>query len=467
MIRPSSLVFLPIFIAISLYQIKKKKVIAPKLLLIATVLLVIFIPQLYNNVVYYDDFTPLIHADLYTKQSHLATTFLKYGTVVIHNEHPRLPYFSNLPEITDTSSQLTGIIQNNNPLVMGASLQGTNVIGPSSIYDIKIENSELDNNSIKQMFDSEISAGVTSFDLNDVRILHFDGTNYYTKTDLVFDFERTDAFSISYWIKTDSGTGWIVTNSNSSKNNGIIHYFRLNGNPSLFIKDTNGLSIEKQLNTKVNDGDWHHVVVTYDGSSNVNGINWYLDGIHITSTTNFPSSTKSVSIFELLGLDPLSFLYVYSAHIFGVLDWGYVDTYIDNLYPLERIPASIFLYFSWFVILLGIITYRNKTNTLKNNILFSTLIASTLLYSLFIGTTAVESRFGFIIFLLLLPFSGFGIKFIYNLYSNSTSTISLIKNGFKLYLSLISFILVFFYLSFWMDLQTNRIDWFDKIMNIL
>ena len=151
----------------------------------------------------------------------------------------------------------------------------------------------------------------------------------------------------------------------------------------------------------------------------------------------------------------------------GCISGAIDDAYIDNFYPLDRIAASIFLYCTWFIIFLGIIFYRKENNYLKNNFLFSTLLISALIYILFIGTTAVESRFGFIIFLLLLPFSGFGIKFISNLYSNSTSKTSLIKNGFKLYIPLISFILVFFYLSFWMDLQTRRIDWFDKFLNIL
>jgi len=272
MIRPSSIIFIPILIGFSLYRIiKKKDLKISKLFLVSSILLVIFIPQLYINIVYFDDWNPLIHRELYDRQSKFSVSLLKYGTVMMPDEKFQLYYYSDV---------------------------------------------------------------------------------------------------VRAW----------------------------------------------------------------------------------------PSR---ISIFDLSISDPLSFLYVYSVHIFGVLDWSYVDTYIKNFYPLERIPASIFLYTGWFVIFTGIFTYRKKRTNLKNDLLFYTLIFSVILYVLFIATTAVESRFGYPIYLLLLPFSGFGIKQIYNLYSKSNSKISLIINGLKLYPLYASFILVFFYLSFWLDSQTGRIDWFD------
>lgn len=124
------------------------------------------------------------------------------------------------------------------------------------------------------------------------------------------------------------------------------------------------------------------------------------------------------------------------------------------------------MYFIWFTIFLGIIFYLSKNNCLKNNFLFNSLILSSLLYTLFIATITVESRLGFIIFLLLLPFSGVGIKYIYHLHLESTSKVFFIKNNFKLFSTLFLFILAFFYLSFWLDLQTNRLDWFNEIFNI-
>lgn len=86
---------------ISIYQISKKNITLQKFLLISTLLLIIFIPQLYNNVVYYGDFSPLIHTNLYAAQSHDAVNLLKYATVIIPGEKSDLRYFSNLP-ITKT-----------------------------------------------------------------------------------------------------------------------------------------------------------------------------------------------------------------------------------------------------------------------------------------------------------------------------------------------------------------------------
>lgn len=54
----------------------------------------LMISQLYNNVTQYDDWTPLIHEDLYEFQSQLAASYLKYGTVVIPDEEPGLVFKS-------------------------------------------------------------------------------------------------------------------------------------------------------------------------------------------------------------------------------------------------------------------------------------------------------------------------------------------------------------------------------------
>jgi len=272
MIRPSSIIFTPILIGFCLYRIiKKKDLKISKLLFGSLILLVIFIPQLSVNLIYFEEWNPLITKDLYGFQKQHADEYLKYGTVIISEEKPSLFYYSGIE----------------------------------------------------------------------------------------------------------------------------------------------------------------------------------------------PSPKKS--IFDLLIADPLSFLYVYSVHIFGVLDWSYVDTYIDDFYPPERIPASVFLYTGWFLIFTGIFVYTKEKINLKNNFPFYLLILSAILYVLFISTIIVESRFGYPIYLLLLPFAAFGIKKIHDTFSKSSSKISLIIHGIKLSSIYASFILVFFYLSFWLDLQTTRIDWFTKI----
>ena len=110
----------------------------------------------------------------------------------------------------------------------------------------------------------------------------FNGSTQQVNCQNIFDFERTDDFTLECWIKTTAtGTKWILGNEESSGNNrgyGIYltgsNYFGfqlVNSGPS------NMITVEAQ--TVINDGEWHHLVATYDGSSTAAGCTLYLDGV--------------------------------------------------------------------------------------------------------------------------------------------------------------------------------------------
>jgi len=69
-----------------------------------------------------------------------------------------------------------------------------------------------------------------------------------------------------------SGTGWKIFSSNAG---GTI--FRI-GDGSTNFSITGS--------TTINDGNWHYVVITFDGSSNRNGMKLYVDGVlDVTGTS--------------------------------------------------------------------------------------------------------------------------------------------------------------------------------------
>jgi len=93
MIRPSSVILLPMVVGIILFRIlKEKNINLLKLSLISLALLVIIMPQLYQNVTKQGEWTPLITAPLYEKQISWAANFMKYASVTIPGEEPSLFY---------------------------------------------------------------------------------------------------------------------------------------------------------------------------------------------------------------------------------------------------------------------------------------------------------------------------------------------------------------------------------------
>lgn len=93
-----------------------------------------------------------------------------------------------------------------------------------------------------------------------------------------FNFERTDSFSMEFWLKTTS----TATMSFMSKKNGVLPFdgYTINivsGKIRFVIRDQSNNLIAKEHNLTVNNGNWHHVVGTYNGSNIITGMHLYVD----------------------------------------------------------------------------------------------------------------------------------------------------------------------------------------------
>ncbi len=185
-------------------------------------------------------------------------------------------------------------------------------------------------------------------------------------------------------------------------------------------------------------------------------------------------SGNPVSMFHLMIENFVAFVFTFSAHVFGAFDWGYINTYITDFYSISRIFWSAVLYIFWSLIIVGVIVWTKKKfriikndlfKSLDSNLLFMTIsIAAALIYIVFIGTTAVESRFGYPIYLLLLIFSGYGVNVLVSSIHNSKTRL---RKKFKVLLFFLLGIVIIVsctILSFVMDYQTGRIDWKSYLM---
>ncbi|MNW40484.1 hypothetical protein D3C74_175990 [compost metagenome] len=166
----------------------------------------------------------------------------------------------------------------------------------------------------------------------------------------------------------------------------------------------------------------------------------------------------NTSIFGLITENPFAFLVTYLVHLFGVLDWGYVDTYIKDYYPFTRIPASLLLYFFWILSVYGFCAYkRSSLDANKKKYISLALPVTFLIYWFFLGTTVVEARFGYPLFLFVLPFAGLGTAKILLRLKQKFGSFGM--RGYLIGLLWVLILLVILFFSFLLDSTTGRIKW--------
>lgn len=165
------------------------------------------------------------------------------------------------------------------------------------------------------------------------KVTRFDGSNDFVTMGNVLGFERTAARTVGFWAKwTSSGTTQSVFNKlqNTSPFPGWDIFFSSAGNVGFAMYnqgDTAGAPNRIRIVTTAayNDGRWHHIVGTYDGSSNATGMAIYIDGSvagTAISANNLTASmlTTAPMCFGARGQAPLLFPFAGVAHDFFIYD---------------------------------------------------------------------------------------------------------------------------------------------------
>lgn len=136
--------------------------------------------------------------------------------------------------------------------------------------------------------------------------LNFDGTDdsVAAANESRFDFNRTDAFSMFAWVNTSSGNIMQLFNKGNNTWGPGIH-FSLNSNvgggaaasgrvSARLISSWASNLIGVYADIPFNDGKWHLLGMTYDGSGDASGVKIYLDGKAQTTVTGYNTLTGSI-----------------------------------------------------------------------------------------------------------------------------------------------------------------------------
>jgi type II secretory pathway pseudopilin PulG len=163
--------------------------------------------------------------------------------------------------------------------------------------------------------------------------LKFDGNDYVDVGNVSeLNFERTDPFTISSWVKRDTiGVGSPIISKMDGDHGWTFH---IGGTDRLTLFLVNlwvpGDKILLVTGSKLlNDTAWHHVVVTYDGSSSSNGVKFYIDGEEDPLST--PLDQINVSI---VNNGPIKI---------GGYVWGNIEGTIDELRVYNTVLSSAFI----------------------------------------------------------------------------------------------------------------------------
>lgn len=183
--------------------------------------------------------------------------------------------------------------------------------------------------------------------------LTFNGTNQImsVSTPNNLNFQDNTPLSFVAWVKSSNAVGGekgIASTVTNGSTGGVIF------NMSHFSGGKIGLEIVNTArsagraayeSTAVNDGVWHHVVATYDGSGSTSGIIFYIDGISKTTvsvTNTSPGSIANAASFFVGGVSQASHGFPGSIDDVRIYNRVLGATEITNLYNLgaARLEAS-------------------------------------------------------------------------------------------------------------------------------
>jgi len=125
--------------------------------------------------------------------------------------------------------------------------------------------------------------------------LLFDGID--DRIDLDSRTQNFTDFSLSFWCVSGGGNYKCIVGSSNASQGGILTVITQQGG---FINYYDGTTAWTPLSGSISDGLWHHIVITYNSSSNT--LLGYTDGsLSVTKTGVNPIATTNAHSFDRIG----------------------------------------------------------------------------------------------------------------------------------------------------------------------
>jgi hypothetical protein len=137
----------------------------------------------------------------------------------------------------------------------------------------------------------------------------------------------TNAISISAWAKTSSSSSnqyIIAEDPRSTNNRNWLLQFRANGQIQCVIWASNGSSVTSAVTPLTyNNGNWLHILATFDGTTNADGLKIYVNGLNVVQATASVSGIFSSSSSEpIIGGDSTTPTLPFNGNLDEVAVWN-------------------------------------------------------------------------------------------------------------------------------------------------
>ena len=125
----------------------------------------------------------------------------------------------------------------------------------------------------------------------------FNGVNDYTNYGNVLNFERTDSFSFSVWVRANTLTTFstLIAKMDSSAR-GYFFAIEITGEVVFVLRNTlstNNLFVRTPA-SQVVVNRWYNLTVTYNGTSLANGVSFYINAAPTSNVVSFDNLTSTI-----------------------------------------------------------------------------------------------------------------------------------------------------------------------------
>jgi hypothetical protein len=114
----------------------------------------------------------------------------------------------------------------------------------------------------------------------------------------VGNFERNNSFSFETWVNTTKTSSQQLFNKKEETGNYRGYQTQLQDNMVYFsltsISGTNALIVKTNNSINISNGQFHHIIVTYSGTSLSSGVNIYVDNQNMALSTDSNSLTGTI-----------------------------------------------------------------------------------------------------------------------------------------------------------------------------